>query len=109
MARVHETVYNEVYEVDKTCNMAEFAKQKIPGFRPELGYGYYEFKQEEFLEPEKKVVLIDKVLYSLALLISDDLSVLNLISFAAQKIVYRSWSTILLYRRRLRSRYSKGK
>lgn len=62
MERVRETVFYNIYDVEETCYMAEFAKQKIPGFRPELGYGYYEFIQEEFLEPEKEVVLMDKVL-----------------------------------------------
>ena len=61
MDRVRETVYYDLFDVYETCNMVDFAKHQIPGFRPELGYGYYEFKQEELLEPEKNVVLIDKV------------------------------------------------
>ena len=60
--RVRETVHFEIFDVNKPCNMAQFARSHIPGFRPELGYyGYFEFKQEEFLEPEKKVVLVHKV------------------------------------------------
>ena len=61
MNRVSETVYYDLFDVYKSYNMVSFAKDQIPGFRPELGYGYYEFKQEELLEPEKNVVLIDKV------------------------------------------------
>lgn len=61
MERVSETVHFDLFDVDETSNMMKFARQYIPGFRPELGYGYYEFKQEELLEPEKNVVLIDKV------------------------------------------------
>ena len=61
MERVSETVHYELFDVYKTCNMMEFARHHIPGYRPELGYGYYEFKQEELLEPEKNVVLVDKV------------------------------------------------
>ena len=62
MDRVRETVHYDVYDIHKSCNMAQFARAHIPGFRSELGYGYYEFKQNEFLEPEKEVVLTDKVL-----------------------------------------------
>ena len=62
MDRVRETVHYEVYDIYESCNMVQFARSYIPGFRPERGYGYYEFKQEEFLKPEKKVVLVDKVL-----------------------------------------------
>ena len=61
MDQVGSIVHHELYDIAETCNMVEFARQHIPGFSPELGYGYYEFKQEELLEPEKKVVLIDKV------------------------------------------------
>ena len=61
MDRVRETVHFEIYDIYKPCNMVEFGRSHIPGFKPELGYGYYELKQEEFLEPEKKVVLVDKV------------------------------------------------
>ena len=59
--KVCETVHYEVYDVQKSCNMVKLAKHHIPGFKPELGYGYYEFKLEEFLKPEKNVVLVDKV------------------------------------------------
>ena len=61
MDRVRETVHYEVYNIRKSCNMAKCARHHIPGFKPELGYGYYEHKQEEILEPEKKVILVDKV------------------------------------------------
>ena len=61
MDKVSAAVYHELFEVEKPCNMVAFARQHIPGFRPELGYGFYEFKQEELLKPKKKVVLIDKV------------------------------------------------
>ena len=61
MDKIHATVHYEVYDVHKHCNMAEFGRHHIPGFRPELGYGFFEFKQEEFLMPHKAVILVDKV------------------------------------------------
>jgi hypothetical protein len=42
--------------------MGVFGAQKNPGFRPESGYGYYEFKEEEYLKVHKNVILIHKVL-----------------------------------------------
>ena len=53
--------YN-VYEVHERCNMGAFGAQKIPGFKPERGYGYFEFKEEEYIKPHKNVVLKHKVL-----------------------------------------------
>lgn len=57
--------YN-VYDVKKRCNMASFGRECIPGFRPDLGYGYYEFKfQDEYFKSHKRVILIHKVKCSL--------------------------------------------
>ena len=39
---VHYSVYN-VYE---ECTMEEFGKHHIPGFKPEHGYGYFEFTKD---------------------------------------------------------------
>ena len=61
MNKVSATVYRQLFEVKERCNMTAFARKNISVFRPDLGYGYYEFKQEELLKPKKNVVLIDKV------------------------------------------------
>ena len=50
-----------VYDIKKECNMVHFGRDHIPGFKPELGYGYYEFTQNEFYKPHKKVILVHKV------------------------------------------------
>ena len=63
--RAHYSTYN----VYKQCKMAEFGRRHIPGFKPELGYGYYEFTQKEFFKPHKKVILVHRV--SATLLYSD--------------------------------------
>ena len=55
--RAHYTVY----DIHEKCTMAEFGRDHIPGFKPEFGYGYYEFTQKEFYKPHKKVILIHKV------------------------------------------------
>jgi hypothetical protein len=62
MDRISAAVHYDVYDIHKHCNMAEFGRRHIPGFRPELGYGFFEFKEEEYLKPHKAVILIDKVL-----------------------------------------------
>lgn len=54
--------YYTIYNVHTRCNMEEFGRKYIPGFKPEMGYGYYEFKQEdEYYKPHKRVILIHKV------------------------------------------------
>ena len=51
-----------IYKIHKKCKMAEFGRKCItPEFRPELGYGYYEYTQDEFLKPDKRVILVHKV------------------------------------------------
>ena len=61
MDRIYETVHYEVYDIHKRCNMAEFGRRHIPGFKPESGCGFFEFKQQEYLKPHKAVILVDKV------------------------------------------------
>ena len=53
--------HHSIYAIKKKCNMAVFASRHIPGFKPELGYGYYEFKEDEFFKPHKKVILVAEV------------------------------------------------
>lgn len=53
--------YYELHDVHERCNMGDFGALKIPGFRPENGYGYFEFKKEEYLKLHKNIVLIHKV------------------------------------------------
>ena len=52
MDRVH--AHYCIYNIRKRCNMAEFGKKHIPGFKPDLGYGYFEFTQDELFKPQKK-------------------------------------------------------
>ena len=61
MDRIYETVHYDVYDIHKPCKMAEFGRHHIPGFRPDSGRGFFEFKKEEFLKPHKAVILVDKV------------------------------------------------
>ena len=65
MEQVPETVHYEVYDIQNSCNMAEFAKKHIPGFKLGRGYGYYQFKHKELIKPEKRVVLVDKVQFTM--------------------------------------------
>ena len=54
--------YYTIYDVKAQFNLAEFGRQYIPGFKSEMGYGYYEFKKEdEHFKPYKRVILIHKV------------------------------------------------
>lgn len=50
-----------IYNILKRCNMAEFGRKNIPGYKSERGYGYYEFMQDEFHKLHKKVILVHKV------------------------------------------------
>lgn len=53
--------YNEVYAIQKQCNMNEFGRRHIPGYNSELGYGYYEFTEPEYLKTHKNVIVMDEV------------------------------------------------
>lgn len=63
MEKIPKNVHYLVYYVPKKCNMAEFGAraQGILGFKPEVGYGYYEFQMKEYLKLHKNVVLMHKV------------------------------------------------
>ena len=61
MERISKNVYCKVFNVTKRCNMDVFSEQRITGFKAEMGYGYYEFKEEEYLKPQKNVILMHKV------------------------------------------------
>ena len=39
------------------CNMVEFAKRKLPGYRPEWGCGYYQFIGTKELRCSVKIIL----------------------------------------------------
>lgn len=62
MKKIKKYFHYKVYDVYERCNMGDFGAQKVPGFRPETGYGYYEFVEDEYLKPHKNVVLVHKVL-----------------------------------------------
>ena len=53
--------YYVIYDVDKDCNMTSFGGCNIPGFKIKGGYGYYEFKEPEYIKPHRNVMLVDKV------------------------------------------------
>lgn len=60
--------YCTVCDVKTECNMEKFGRQHIPGFTPEMGYGYYEFKEEdEHYKPYKRVIVIHKVKHCLCI------------------------------------------
>ena len=61
MEKIPDHLHYDLYDVPKKCNMAIFGAQKNPGFRPDKGYGYYEFVGKEYLKPHKNVVLMSKV------------------------------------------------
>ena len=52
-----------MYDIPNKCKMEELRAQEIFGFKPEMGYGYYEFKEEEYLNLNKNVVLMHKVIW----------------------------------------------
>ena len=53
--------HHNIFIVTKRCKMAEFGRRHILGFKPEYGYGYYEFTVDEFFKPHKKVILVRQV------------------------------------------------
>lgn len=48
------------YDVKESCDLASMAK-KIPGYRVESGYGYYEFVKPTYISSDTEVVLMDAV------------------------------------------------
>ena len=62
MEKIPKNIYRIVCDVCEKCKMADFGAQKILNFKPEMGYGYYEFKEDaEYLNLDKNVVLMHKV------------------------------------------------
>ena len=59
MVKLYE--YYAIYDVSESSNMADFGSLCIPGFKTERGYGYYEYREPEFIKPHKNVILMDKV------------------------------------------------
>ena len=44
-----------IYDSDVKCKMADLGEKNIPGFKPEMGFGYYEFKvKPEFFSASSK-------------------------------------------------------
>lgn len=62
MEKIPKNVQYSMYDIPNKCKMADFGAQEILGFNPEMGYGYYEFKEEEYLNLDKNVVLMHKVI-----------------------------------------------
>ena len=61
MDQINEATYFDVIDVEKQCIMSKLLKERVPGFTPGVGYGYYEFVEDQTFDPEKNVVLLDKV------------------------------------------------
>ena len=61
MERVN--VHYTVYDVYEECTMAEFGRSHIMGFKPEQGYGFFEFtkEKEEYFKPHKLKMLLHQV------------------------------------------------
>ena len=77
--------------------MIDFGREHIPGFSPDLGYGFYEFTQEEYFKSHKRVILIHKVInayyifiiikYCLLFVLRTNCYILELVqSFFVQKV-----------------------
>lgn len=64
MEKIQSESHGVICNVEEPCKMEAFGRRHIPGFKPETGYGYFEFTQEEFLKTYKNVILMDKVYYS---------------------------------------------
>lgn len=61
MERISYNIHKEVNSVKKECTLEEFGRQYNPVFKAELGYGYFEFTEPEYLKPKKNVIVMDKV------------------------------------------------
>lgn len=61
MEKIKRETHRLVLTVQTPCKMEEFGRRYIPGFKTEMGYGYFEFTREEFLKPYKSVVVMDEV------------------------------------------------
>ena len=61
MDMIGYSVHRAVYVVDEQCNMEEFGRCYNPVFKAELGYGYFEFTEMEYLKPHKNVIVMNKV------------------------------------------------
>ena len=46
---------------DDNKNMVRLAQEKLPGYKPEWGYGYYLFTEAEYIPLDKAIILMDIV------------------------------------------------
>ena len=53
----------KMLDVPSDCNVMDFVRVHIPGYRAESGYGYHEFKNKMYLLPDTKLMLMDKVMH----------------------------------------------
>ena len=51
----------EVYDITEDTTVVDFTKQKIKNYEVASGYGFYEFIDGEYIEPSKRIMLLDKV------------------------------------------------
>ena len=57
--------YYEIYNIERECDMSQFARSKIPGFNPARGYGYCEIRMPvESAVPQSTIILMNKVGFS---------------------------------------------
>ena len=62
----HLDVINDQFEmldVPDDCNVMDFARVHIHGYRAESGYGYHEFKKKMYILLETKLMLMDEVMH----------------------------------------------
>lgn len=86
-------IHREVNFVNEECTLEEFGRYYNPGFKAELGHGYFEFTEREYLKPQKNVIVMDKVNDN-----NDDNihEIIKAFSFTGRKTIHRSRCKILL-------------
>ena len=51
----------QIFDVSEECQMVKFAKENVPGFHPDDGYGFTELESPEYIEPWSTVMFLTKV------------------------------------------------
>ena len=52
---------HEIYEVEEDISIVDFTKRVKENYKVKAGYGFYEFVDPEFVEQDKRVMLMDGV------------------------------------------------
>ena len=61
MEKMNEAIHYKVYDICEESKIEQFGSQHNPGYKANVGYGYYEFSKEEQLKARKNVIMMDKV------------------------------------------------